>query len=174
MAGLNYSLFYNFLSLKYAMSLGKDKFGCCLIKMLQNSWVGVWKRLRKFTFFDLIVVKMCGHSREVTEYLTSSPTDIFVLLLKSNLFLVFTPNISTSSLKSANVKLFWSMFWPLHTQWHFSWFHIIQFWQNQLVTVMKPFLTCFFNSLPILNKPIHSTRYSHVIERGTRHFRFPA
>ena len=62
----------------------------------------------------MIVIKVCSHSREVTEYLTSFSTDIFVQLLKVNLFSVLTPNIFTSLLKSANVKLYWSMFWPIH------------------------------------------------------------
>ena len=64
----------------------------------------------------MIVIKMCGHSKEVTEYLASFSTDIFVRLLKLSLFSVFTPNISTSLLKSGNVKLCWSMFWPVNTQ----------------------------------------------------------
>ena len=86
----------------------------------------------KFTFFDfrevtvnetlikvysyLIVIKMCSHSREVTEYLTSFSTDIFVRLLKLNLLSVFTPNISTSLFKFANLKLCWSMFWWIHIE----------------------------------------------------------
>ena len=63
----------------------------------------------------MIVIKVCSHSTEVTEYLTSFSTDIFLRLLKLNFFSVFTPNIPTSFLKFATLKLCWSMFWPIHS-----------------------------------------------------------
>ena len=53
----------------------------------------------------MIVIKVCSHSRDVTEYLTSFSTDIFVRLLILNLLSVLTPNISTSLLKFANLNV---------------------------------------------------------------------
>ena len=57
-----------------------------------------------YSYSFIMVIKVCSHSREVTQCLNSFSTDIFVQLLKLNLLLVFRPNISTSLLKSANLK----------------------------------------------------------------------
>ena len=95
----------------------------------------------------MIVIKVCSHSREVIEYLTSFCTDIFVRPLKLNLLSVFTPNISTSLLKFAN------LFWPIHSD-IFHDFMSYNFDRTNQSLSWNLFQYGLCNSLPILNKPI--------------------
>ena len=65
--------------------------------MLQNSWFCVWKQLCKFYLIFL--------NKQLTRFFSDRYQDVW-LFQRSN--------ISTSLLKSANVKLCWLMFWPIY------------------------------------------------------------
>ena len=95
----------------------------------------------------MIVIKVCSHSRDLTEYLTSFSTDIFVRLLILNLLSVLTPNISTSLLKFANVNYVGQCFD------HYT----VTFFMISHHTILTEPITHCHETFPILNKLIHST-----------------